>query len=73
MNLIENILNTETWKIAHVEVNRSFISAPHQNIDGSISDTWVIGPMSKISAEWLFDAIKIKQELIKRRGLNEKD
>jgi hypothetical protein len=57
----EKILDTESWKIEHRSDGLSFISYPYKYTENDkMKDIW-FGPFDKFVAEWLIDAIKLKQ------------
>ena len=57
---MKSILDTEKWKIHHGQVG-SNISVPYE-YKGKIEDGWVIGPLNKDVANWLYNAIEEKQK-----------
>lgn len=61
----KDILDTEQWKLAPSYSKLTWcISVPYL-YQNKIEDGWIIGPLTKETAEWLHDAIKIKQDIIK--------
>lgn len=53
------------WKVEHRNDGASFIAIPYKYKGGTVKDAWVIGPLEKDIAEWLFDAIIEKQKTSK--------
>lgn len=54
-------LDKTEWKIDHSPNGLSSLAYPLQR-GGKTDYAWVMGPMDRDVAEWLFDAIKRKQD-----------
>ena len=59
--MANNVLDKNEWRIEHRDDGLSFIGFPYTH-NGKIEYGWTIGPMDRKTAEWLYEAIKLKQK-----------